>query len=256
MAKIKRKIYIIGNWKMNPSTGKEAKAIFDETNRLASKSKKVTVVACAPYPFISLFKSTKPALKLGAQDVFFEQEGAFTSQVSADQLLSLGAGYVILGHSEKRAQGDTDEIVAKKARVALEKGMKVVVCIGELARDGHGHYLSFIKDQIFSVFKDIPKKSLPNVIVAYEPVWSIGKRYEDTMKPPDIHQTSLYLRKIFAQIYGKDDAMKIPVLYGGSVNFENAGPILSDGEVSGFLLGRQSIDMEGLSKIINYANKL
>lgn len=257
MTKSNRKTYIVGNWKMNPSNREDAKTLFSKTNLVASKSKKVTVVACPPYPFVSLFSTrNKPAVRLGAQDIFYEQEGSFTGEVSAKQLVSVGVEYVIIGHSERRAMGDTDEIIAKKLRVALEAGLKVVLCIGENGRDGHGHYLSFVKDQVLSIFKNISKKYISNVIIAYEPVWAVGKRYESALKPSDIHEMSLYIKKILSQIYDKDDAMKVPVLYGGSVNFENAEPILFDGEVSGLLIGRQSLDIEGLSKIISYANKL
>lgn len=256
MLRTKRKIYIVGNWKMNPGTREEAKALFNQTNALALKSKKVVVISCAPYPFISLFSSKKASLKLGAQDVFYEQAGSFTGEVSAAQLASMGVEYVIVGHSERRVMGDTDEIIAKKVRISLEAGLKVIVCVGENGRDGHGHYLSFIKDQIFSIFKNISKKYIANIIIAYEPVWAVGKRYESALQPSDIHEMSLYVKKILSQIYGKEDAMNIAVLYGGSVNFENAGPILSDGEVSGLLIGRQSLDSEGLSKIVSYANKL
>lgn len=257
MAKLKRKLYIVGNWKMNPRTEDVAKALFAKTNLIASKSKKVMVIACAPYPFISLFSNKKkPAAKLGAQDVFYELEGSFTGSVSASQLVSLNVEYVIIGHSERRAAGDTDEIISKKVRVALEAGLKVIVCVGENGRDGHGHYLSFVKEQILSIFRNISKVHIANIIVAYEPVWAVGKRYESALKPSDIHQMSLYVKKILSEIYGKEEALKVPVLYGGSVNFENAQPILSDGEVSGLLIGRQSLDAEGLSKIISYANKL
>jgi triosephosphate isomerase len=255
--KKKRNIIIVGNWKMNPETQDEAKKIYTKINNTSGKAKKITVVVCPPAIYLStLAKTSKKYVKLGAQDTSFEKSGSFTGSISPDMIRNAGADYVILGHSERRAEGELDETIAKKAKSALETGLKPIICVGEKIRDNHGEYLAVIKDQILKIFTNIDKKYISDCIVAYEPVWAIGKSFDNAMKPSDVHEMSLYVKKILSTIYSKEDAMRVPVLYGGSVNFENAQPILLDGEVSGLLVGRQSLDIVEFPKIIEYANKL
>ena len=173
-----QKKLIIGNWKLAPTTIREAKDLFTKVKNKAVRANKVTTVVCPPTPWLSLwagFKSGK-ALALGAQDCFGEAEGAFTGQVSPVMLKNIGAQYVIIGHSERRAAGDSDELINQKVRAALKAGLSVVLCVGETVRDDHGVYLETIKEQILVGLAKVPKPMLSRVIVAYEPVWAIGEK--------------------------------------------------------------------------------
>lgn len=254
MKQIKRKFTIIGNWKMNPDTIEEARKIFSAISRTAVKNSKVAVVIAPPTPFISILSGKK--IHICAQDVAMESRGAYTGSVSARQVESAGAEYTIVGHSERRAAGDTDEIIAKKTAEALEANLRVVLCVGEKGRDNHANYLREVRGQLITALSLLPdKRKIQWVTVAYEPVWAVGKGYDTALRPSDIHEMTIYIKKIVSEILGKKVGLKIPVLYGGSLNSENAEMILKDGFVDGLLVGRQSLDAQAFGKIIEYANK-
>ncbi len=258
MAKTHKKYMIVGNWKMNPDTLLGAKALFNGISRSAAKHPEVTVVIAAPAPFISLIGSKKTSLVLAAaQDIAVEERGAFTGSVSATQVQTVGASHVLIGHSERRGAGDTDAIVATKVNRALNAGLKVILCIGEKERDEQAQYLRIIREQILTVFSAVSdKKKLRDIVIAYEPVWAIGKSFSVAPKPNDIHEMSLYIRKVVIEMLGKTDGMKLSVLYGGAVNSENAEAMLRDGGIQGLLVGRQSLDVEAFSSIIEYADRV
>jgi triosephosphate isomerase len=251
----KKKFTIVGNWKMNPATFEEAKKLASDTNRIAGKSPKVAVIVCPPAVFIDgLSRGKEKAIGFGAQDIDHREKGSFTGSMSASQVKSVGAEYVIIGHSERRAAGDTDAMITDKVRLALSAGLKVILCVGEKERDAHAQYLRVVREQILSAVSSIDKKHFRSVLVAYEPVWAIGKSYDTALSPVDIHEMCIYIKKIVAEAAGTQEGLRTPVLYGGSVNFENAQKILVDGEVSGLLIGRQSLETEGFGAIIEYAH--
>ena len=236
MAKKLRKI-VIGNWKLNPADLKEAKAIFSAIKNGVKKSN-TKVVICSPFVYLNELKniSTKGAVLLGSQDVSSEIKGAFTGEISAEMLKNIGIGYSIVGHSERRAMGETDEEVSKKLTAALKAGLTVVVCIGERERDDRGAYLGFLKDQIAGSLKNVPRKFAENIIVAYEPIWAIGKGKE-AMTAHDLHQMTIFIRKNLIDVYNTVAASVIPIIYGGSVDVENAKSLIVDGEVDGLFAG-------------------
>ncbi len=253
----KKKIHIIANWKMNPQTAEEAKTLFSKTNKSAEKSKKVSVLCAVPYVYVGkLTSGTKKVAKIGVQDVSSEASGSYTGSISADMAKNVGASFTIIGHCEKRKGGDTDEMISKKVALANTAGLSVVLCVGEGDRDTNGGYLDGIKNQLVVGLSAFPKESIKTLVIAYEPVWAIGKSFKDAMKPDQIHEMCIYIKKVLTQIFGRESAELVPVLYGGSVDFENSQAILSDGEVGGLLIGRQSLDATAFSNIIGYANKL
>jgi triosephosphate isomerase len=135
--------------------------------------------------------------------------------------------------------------------------MKVILCVGEKERDEHAQYLRVIREQILSVINAVEnKKLIKHITVAYEPVWAIGKSFALAPKPSDIHEMSLYIKKVAIEALGKTDGLKLQVLYGGSVNSENAEAMLRDGAIDGLLVGRQSLDPEAFATIIDYANNI
>jgi triosephosphate isomerase (TIM) len=256
MAKATKRFTLVGNWKMNPDTLEEAKALFSSISRKAAKARKVSIVVAPPAPFLQALSKKDGPVALAAQDVSEEPRGAFTGSVSAREVKSSGAEYAIIGHSERRAAGDSDEIVAAKVREALDAGLRVILCVGESERDQHAQYLRLVRDQVLAVISTVDKKQAQWITIAYEPVWAIGKSYSLAPEPSDIHEMSLYIKKAAAEALGKKDGLKLQVLYGGSVNFENAQAIIKDGSIDGLLVGRQSLDPEAFGNMIEYADSI
>ncbi len=257
MKKGKKSFLIAGNWKMNPDSLEEAKALFLAISRKAAKAKHTTVLIAPPAPFVMPLAAKKSdTVHISAQDVAMQPSGAFTGSVSAKELKSAGAEYAIIGHSERRGAGDTDEILAKKTKEALAAGLRVILCVGEAERDTHARYLQTVRAQMLAVIGAVDKKMLRWLTVAYEPVWAIGKSYDTALKPSDIHEMSIYIKKVASEVMGKKEGIKVPVLYGGSINAENAQNILREAEIDGLLIGRQSLDPEAFGNIINYADSL
>lgn len=245
---MRRKNLIVGNWKMNPVSADEAKRIFSKIRKTSFKLKNTDVVICPPFSYISLFsKANKSNFFLGSQNAHHEVSGALTGEVSYSMLYQLGVRYVIVGHSERRKLGENDELINKKVKAIINGGMQAILCIGESTRDINGDYLDFIKNQIYSGLKDVSKKQLSQIIVAYEPIWAIGAL--QAMNERDIVETSIYIRKVLKDCFGSyfND---VRIIYGGSVDKLNASTILKEGGVSGLLIGRQSLSALDFSEIL------
>jgi triosephosphate isomerase (TIM) len=253
----KRKKIIVGNWKMNPKTAEEAKKNFSKIKRLAVKYDSVLTIICpSEIHLMSLVKiSGKGAVRLGVQDVFEEDQGLFTGQVSSAMAYDAGARYAIVGHSEKRRLGETNEQVAKKIGVVVRDGLVTILCVGEKERDRDGNYLGFLKSEILESLGGVSRSDLASrIIIAYEPIWEIGRPDMQTMKPGDIHSMSIYIKKILNDAFGNEAAMEVPILYGGSVGSDSARIVVYDGEVDGLLVGRQSLDPEAFGLILKNIN--
>lgn len=241
---------------MNPSSSKEAERILKGIKSSSVKLKKTQVVVCPPFIYLNDLRkiaSGSANLSLGVQNAFWEIGGAFTGEVSPEMIKNSGGSHVILGHSERRALGETDEMVSKKATACLKTGLKIIVCIGEKVRDEHGDYLIFLRDEIRASLNKVKKIFLKNVIIAYEPIWAIGKKDKDAMNPEDIQQTAIYIKKILTEIYDQKSAFATPILYGGSVGGKNTGDIIKKGEVDGLLVGHQSLKPENFGEILKSA---
>ena len=233
---------IIANWKMNPGSLEEAKKIFNKIKIAAGKLKKVETVICPPFVYLPSLRAT------GAQNIFYEEKGAYTGEISVKMLKDLGVKYVIIGHSERREMGETDEIINKKIKAGLEAGLKVVFCVGEKKRDGENEYLNFVKNQINKGLKNIPKKFFKNLIIAYEPVWAISSQKRARADNPESAlKMAVFIKRTLLS--------PIPILYGGSVNPENAGGFLFKSGMNGLLVGGQSLIPENFIKILKIANR-
>lgn len=251
----KEKKIIVGNWKMNPTSADWAKKIFQSTKKIAAKNDRVEVVVCPPFVYaLPLSKISRGQVAVGAQDVFHEMSGSYTGEISALMLSDAGLTHVIVGHSERRKMGETDESVNKKSLAVLQGGLTLILCVGESNRDSEGAYLKFIADQIKSALAKAEKKHLKKLIIAYEPVWAIGKSDAEAMKPEDMHETGIYIKKVLSDMFGKEEASRVPVLYGGSVSPRNAGELIEKGNVSGLLVGRDSLNPENFAEIIKLAD--
>lgn len=226
---------------MNPGSLNEARTIFNKIKTAAGKLKKVETIICPPFPYLSALRAT------GAQNLFYEEEGAYTGEISPKILKSLGVKYVIIGHSERREMGETDEIINKKIKAGLGTGLKVVFCVGEKKRDKGGQYLNFVKNQINKGLKSVPKKLFSKLTVAYEPAWAIssqkGARADN---PESALKMAVFIKRTLLR--------KIPILYGGSVSPENAHGFLFRAGMDGLLVGNQSLIPERFNKILKIAN--
>jgi triosephosphate isomerase (TIM) len=250
--------FIIGNWKMFPSSPKEAKAILGGIKRGIKSASKVKVVLCAPALFIfaSVLRVGKTKIAIGGQDCFTEDEGAYTGETSPRALRALGATYVILGHSERRAMGETDKEVSKKVIAALRNKLTVILCVGEKERDQHGGYFNEVSTQLRASLDGCPKVGWKNLIIAYEPIWAIGSKAVRVATPADFREMSILIRRTLTEYFGKKEAFAVPVIYGGSVDDRNALGFLREGEADGLLVGRVSLDPEKFSAIIRSAHNI
>jgi triosephosphate isomerase len=246
MKKIKK--LVVGNWKMNPKTVVEAKKIAVDLKSAMRGVKNVEVVMCPPFVYLPILSQTvSTTLLLGAQNAFSEPLGAHTGEVSFAQLLQFKVGFVIIGHSERRAMGETDEMLNKKVLAVTNEGMTAILCVGEKIRDKQGDYFATVREQIVADLKNFSKKSLDHLVIAYEPVWTIGGR--EAMQTREIHEMFIFIKKVLREIFGTlGDSARI--IYGGSVFPENAGEIIRDGFVQGLLVGRDSVNSKNFAEII------
>ena len=238
---------IIANWKMNPATVEEAVALAEQVSDGVSELNGVTVVLAPPFVFlapIARFLKTKTYnLKptLGAQDVFWEESGAYTGEVSAHELREVGVRYVIIGHSERRAMGESNVVVNKKLRAVLEEGLTAVLCVGEPKKvrvKGTTAVQSFVKRKLEDSMKGIKnwKSGIEdNVIIAYEPVWAIGTGEEDD--PQDAATMARFIKQLLVTNYG----LRVVVLYGGSTDAANVAGYIETGIIDGVLVGGVSL---------------
>ncbi|MFH0804480.1 MAG: triose-phosphate isomerase [Candidatus Zambryskibacteria bacterium] len=253
---MRKRNLVVANWKMSPETLEDARKIFNGVRLTAKDLKNTDVVVCPPSPFLYLLSKLKyPSnIFLGAQDIFDEIGGAFTGETSVGMVKNLGASFSIIGHSERRAMGEINETIRKKLQVAFDANIAPILCIGEKERDREGNHLAFIKNQIKECLFGLQKKYLVGIIIAYEPIWAIGKSYREAMSPTDIHVMVLYIKKVLTEIHGKDIADGSKILYGGSVEAENAHEIADIGNVDGFLVGHASLIPEQFSAILKVAD--
>ena len=253
-----QKKLIIGNWKMNPKTAREAKAHFLSIKKAALGFKNVDAAIAAPFVYLpELGKLSGAALALGAQNVSSEKEGAHTGEVSAGMLAPLKTKYVIVGHSERRALGESNAFIAKKVSAVLAAKMTPVLCVGESERDTGMFYLSTVKTQLEECIAGIAKNAVSRVVVAYEPVWAISTTpgHRDAT-PEDALEMRIYIQKVLADMFGHANADKVRVLYGGSVDEKNALGFLIAGRADGLLPGRASLSPKSFSAILKLANAL
>ncbi len=246
-----KKVYVVGNWKLNPISLKNAKELFSEVKKTAVKVKEVNVVVIPPYLYIPEFSRfvKDEGIKLGAQNIFFEEVGPFTGEVSASVLSNFAVSYVIVGHSERRARGETDEEVNKKVKATLKKRLIPIVCVGEKERDSEGGFFTGIENQIKALTSGLESKDLAKIIIAYEPIWAIGTGKTATVS--DVEEMQIFIFSVLTKLFDRKVAEKIPLLYGGSVNAGNAKILHKEGGMNGFLVGGASLKASEFTKIIN-----
>lgn len=242
---------VIGNWKLNPGNSAEAKTLFIEVSKKLPKDITTKVVVAPPFLFIPELAKLPAAKKisLGAQDVFYEERGALTGEIGAGMLTSFGVEYVIIGHSERRALGETDTQVNKKIHAVLKRKLVPVVCIGEKNRDTQGQFFNLIEAQIKSLVIGLSVAQLQKVVIAYEPIWAIGTGATATAE--DVKEMQLFIVSTLTKLFERKVAEKVRQIYGGSVKESNAKELYEQGGMNGFLVGGASLKAADFVAVIN-----
>ena len=249
-----RKTVIAANWKMN-KTPTETRAFGAELRRLLPRGRWCEIVLCMPAICIpagvKAMRDTR--VNIGAENMYFETYGAYTGEISAPMLVDAGVKYVILGHSERRAMGETDEEINRKVLAALEAGLTPILCVGEsLEQRKSGVTFEHISMQLKLDFQGIQPEQLRRVAVAYEPIWAIGTGL--TATPEEAEEVCQHIRTVIRKLSSAKTARATSILYGGSMNGDNAQKLLEQPDIDGGLIGGASLDPEKFVKIINAAN--
>jgi triosephosphate isomerase len=247
-----RKKIVAGNWKMNMELTEGLKLAESVDTYFRLKPSKAEVVLCTPYIHLAgvsqILKDGKVCL--GAQNCSSEPSGAYTGEISPAMILSTGAGYVIIGHSERRSYYHEDNtILNRKTKLALSTGLKVIFCCGEvLGERESGKYFDVVRNQIENGLFNIPAEDMKNVVVAYEPVWAIGTGL--TATPEQAQEMHQFIRGLFSEKYGKEIADNLTILYGGSCKPSNAAEIFSKPDVDGGLIGGAALKKDDFTAIV------
>lgn len=241
---------IVANWKAYVEDMGRARKLFSVAKRLSKKTKHEIVLAPS-MPYLGMLApKNKSKVAFSAQDVSATTGGAKTGEVPAEMLSSLGAAYALVGHSERRAIGETDAVVAEKARHALAHGLIPILCVGERERDADAKYLGFVRAQIAAVFEPLSQKERMEIVVAYEPVWAIGKTAAEAITSRDLAEMILYIRKVIGDYLPGKAPARIKILYGGSAEPDNVRELAGGSGIDGFLVGHASVDPSMFSGII------
>lgn len=245
-----RKPIIAGNWKMNKTVSESvdfAKSLLDITNE------NVEALICVPFTSLTEVKKVVDGteLKIGAQNMHWEESGAYTGEVSAEMLKDIGVDYVIIGHSERREYyGETDETVNKKVKKAFETGISPIMCCGETIEEREeGKAESKIKSQIEKGIEGLSSEQIENLVVAYEPIWAIGTGKTATSE--QANDIIKHIREVVREEYG-DSADKMRIQYGGSVKPDNIKELMDQSDIDGALVGGASLKKDDFSALINY----
>ena len=254
MNKNLRKAVIAGNWKMN-MTPSQAKALLDELCPMVAGKDGCDIVVCTPFvDLATALEATKGTnVKVGAQNVHFEEKGAFTGEIAANMLTEMGVEYVIIGHSERRQYfGETDVTVNKRVKAALAAGLKVILCVGEMKEEREqGITAELVALQTKIALMGVEAADMKNVIIAYEPVWAIGTGL--TATDDQAEEVCALIREVLAGLYDKATADATTIQYGGSMNAGNAAGLLAKENIDGGLIGGASLKPADFTVIVDAA---
>jgi len=248
-----RKKFIAGNWKMNLDIQLSEQLIKEILKNLNKEVfLKADVVVCPPFTsLLTVYNLIKDSdIKLGAQNLHYENEGAFTGEISALMLKSVGCQYVILGHSERRQYFlESDKTVNLKIKKALEYSLNPIVCVGEtLVQRESGIQESIVEEQVKNCLKEITSEQLKKIVIAYEPVWAIGTGH--TATPAQANEMHKKIRSVIEGLYSTECAKELKILYGGSVNEKNSADLFAQSDIDGGLIGGASLRSKSFTEII------
>jgi len=246
-----REIVFAGNWKMHKKIG-EAIELANGLSRELYGIEECRIIICPPFTALSEVKDVimDSNILLGAQNMFWEKEGAYTGEISPLMLKDVGCEYVIIGHSERRKYfGEDEQIVNRKIKLALETGLKPIFCLGEkLEERKAGKTLEIVEIQLIGGLKDIRGGDMKNVVIAYEPVWAIGTGVNAT--PQQAEEVQAFIRQKLTELYGEEAAEGVSILYGGSVKPDNIEDLMAEKDIDGVLVGGASLKVDSFSQIV------
>lgn len=257
MADRKRLPIIAGNWKMNKTLSEARHLALEVKNGTLAVADQVEVVICPPFTALAgvaeVIKGSN--VKLGAQNCHWENSGAFTGEISPIMLKEIGCEYVIVGHSERRQYfGETDEMVAKKAKALLGHGLRPIICVGErLEQREQGMTKDVIRSQVIGSLKGIESEEMLQTVIAYEPVWAIGTG--KTASPEQAQEVHAFIRNLLSDMYGLEVALKVRIQYGGSVKPSNIAALMAEADIDGALVGGASLDGTSFVEIVSFKSK-
>lgn len=246
-----RKPLIAANWKMHKTLGESVafvEAMIPKVRGLEDRELLVCSSFTSLYALSKILKNT--GIYLGAQNMHFADSGAFTGEVSATMLLDVGCDFVILGHSERRhVFSETDEMIQKKVQKALQSGLKVVLCVGELLEEREsGRAKEVVRTQLKSALESL--ETLDSLVIAYEPVWAIGTGH--TATPKDAEEMHSFIRSLISELYDSDTAERLLIQYGGSVKPENISQLMGQPNIDGALVGGASLELDSFSRVLHF----
>lgn len=245
-------MFILANWKAYVEDLTKARTLLALSKRLARETKNVIVLA-PPAPLIgALTQRNRSKVAFAAQDVSVTTGGAQTGEATVSAYKTVGVTYALIGHSERRTLGDTTAVIAEKLAHALAHGLAPILCVGERKRDSEGHYLSFVREEIASAVEPLGLKDRAKIIIAYEPLWAIGRTADDAIKSSDLTEMVFYIRKVLAEFLPGKGADRVPILYGGSVEPGNARDLAASSGVDGFLVGHASVDPHAFALLVKH----
>jgi triosephosphate isomerase (TIM) len=241
---------IVANWKAYVEDMKKAKKLFTVSKRLV-RTTDFDIVLAPPAPLLgALAANNRSRVAFSAQDISATTGGALTGEATASAYAAAGVSYAIVGHSERRARGDTDSIIAEKLARAFANGLIPILCVGERERDDDGRYLAFLREELTAAFAVLTPKERAKVIVAYEPVWAIGKNASDAITSNDLAEMALYIRKVLSEFLPGKAPYRSRILYGGSVEPENIRALSEGAGVDGFLIGHASVEPDTFAELV------
>jgi triosephosphate isomerase len=249
-----RKPFIAGNWKMNKTVAEARKLALEIRNGTLNESDDVEILICPPfgslYPVSEVLKGS--AVKLGAQNCYWEENGAFTGEMSPSMIKDLGCDYTIVGHSERRSYfHETDEWVSKKARALLDVRVSPIVCVGEVLQDREaGRTNDVIRGQMLGSLDGLSSEDMLRAVLAYEPVWAIGTG--KTASPEQAQEVHAFMRNILIDLYGLEVALRVRIQYGGSVKPENVTALMGQPDIDGALVGGASLEAASFLKLVSF----
>lgn len=247
---------IIGNWKANPATiARAEKILVDVQKGLVGRKGQSEIAVAAPVLFVGELKALAGSQKIEfvAQDVSSLEEGAHTGEVTVAMLRSMGVKAAIVGHSERRARGESDAEINLKVKALHAAKSTAIICVGESQRDGTGDYFNTVEEQLTSGLVGIEPENLKHLVVAYEPVWAIGTGKHATAA--EAEEMRLFIHKVLSDIFPREEAETVRVIYGGSVSPENVEGLLSVGRLDGFLVGGASLVAKDFVEIVKIADQ-
>jgi len=248
-----RKKIIAGNWKMN-KTVKEAVLLVKDLKKLLRDVKDKEIVVCPPFTSLQSvsMEIKKSNIKLGAQNMYHEKQGAFTGEISPLMLKNIGVEYVIIGHSERRhILNESDELINKKILSALENNLKPIFCIGETSEERESNKTEdVVEKQVKEGLKSVANEQMKNIVIAYEPVWAIGTG--KNAAPEQAEAVHLFIRNMLKAMFNEKIAKETRILYGGSVNPNNIKDLIKEDNIDGALVGGASLDAKSFSELVKW----